>query len=154
MNVNKITLLLAELKDHIQHKSVLNEDVSKASVEWHLSHTIQIFSAICKNATQSAPEEYQYAFNKNRFKIWLIGYIPRGIGRSPKAFLNQEELTEEQLLAFLNRAEELFEDFQKVSKNHFFTHPIFGQLNKKRTLWFLHLHTKHHLKIIRDIIKK
>ena len=36
----------------------------------------------------------------------------------------------------------------------YFKHFIFGMLSKKQTLRFLEMHTKHHLKIVRDILKK
>lgn len=152
MNESKITALLQELESNLENLDLINEKVSKASVGWHISHSIQIFSAICKNVIESDPKEYSPSFNKNRFKIRTIGYIPRGLGRSPKAFLNQDNVESEQLKAYLKIAHEQLASLGKVSQNHFFIHPIFGQLNKKRTYWFLHLHTKHHLKIIRDIV--
>ena len=45
------------------------------------------------------------------------------------------------------------ESFNDLEKNSFFIHPLFKQLNKKQTIKFLKLHTNHHLKIIKDILK-
>jgi len=151
MSVQKIQQQLKELQQHLDQINLINEKVSKTSVSWNISHTTKIFSDICKGTAQSNPTEYKYSFNKNRFQIKLLRYIPRGLGRSPKAFLNQENLEVDQMKGYLEKAERYFADFCKVGDNHFFVHPIFGQLNKKRTLWFLKLHNEHHLKIIRDI---
>jgi hypothetical protein len=43
---------------------------------------------------------------------------------------------------------------EKINKNQFIEHPYFGHLNKKETEKFLYIHTLHHLKIIKDLIKK
>jgi hypothetical protein len=45
------------------------------------------------------------------------------------------------------------ESFNDLEKNSFFIHPLFKQLNKKQTIKFLKLHTNHHFKIIKDILK-
>jgi hypothetical protein len=153
MHETKIKAQLKELQNNLECLDISNEKVSKASIGWHVSHTTRIFSAICKNSIQSDPTEFKSSFNKNRFKIKVIGYIPRGLGRSPKAFLNLDNMDAEKLKSYLIKAESLFEDFSKVPKNHFIKHPIFGLLNKKETLWFLKVHNEHHLKIIRDIQK-
>jgi hypothetical protein len=42
-------------------------------------------------------------------------------------------------------------DLETLNANSYFTHPYFGDLNLKKTIWFLNLHTNHHLKIIKDI---
>ena len=42
---------------------------------------------------------------------------------------------------------------KKAHHNAYFRHLIFGNLNKKRTIRFLQIHTAHHLKIIQDILK-
>ena len=42
-------------------------------------------------------------------------------------------------------------DLETLNANSYFKHPYFGDLNLKKTLWFLNLHTNHHLKIIKDI---
>lgn len=153
MRETKIKALLQELIDNLDHLEIQNNEVSKASISWHVSHTTKIFASICKNAIQSNPTDFKRSFNKNRLKIKCIGFIPRGIGKSPKAYLNDEKPDKEELRSYLIKSKALFEDFCKVEPNQFFVHPIFGQLNKKDTLWFLKLHTEHHLKIIRDIRK-
>lgn len=40
-----------------------------------------------------------------------------------------------------------------LPSDKFIEHPVFGQLKLDETINFLDTHTKHHLKIIEDIIK-
>ncbi len=41
-----------------------------------------------------------------------------------------------------------------LPENVYFNHHVFGMLTKKQTLRFLEIHTKYHLKIVNDILKK
>jgi hypothetical protein len=41
-----------------------------------------------------------------------------------------------------------------MSSDKYFDHPYFGNLRLNKTIKFLEIHTKHHLEIINDIIKK
>ncbi|GAA4949969.1 hypothetical protein GCM10023314_24170 [Algibacter agarivorans] len=40
-----------------------------------------------------------------------------------------------------------------LPKTSHFKHHVFGMLAKQQTLRFLEIHTKHHLKIVNDILK-
>jgi hypothetical protein len=52
----------------------------------------------------------------------------------------------------LVKARNAITTLELISKDHFFTHPYFGDLKKKQTILFLEIHTQHHLEIIEDII--
>jgi len=45
------------------------------------------------------------------------------------------------------------DELAKVEEVQFFTHPFFGDLKKKETISFLSIHTEHHLKIIREMLR-
>lgn len=153
MSDSRIHALLKELEQHLSSYSTVNPKVSKVSIGWHIAHSTKVFSAICKNFSQSDPANYVGGFNKNRFKIWLIGYIPRGLGRAPKSVATEQLATVEEIQTYIQQCKELFKAVQEGNSSQYSEHPYFGHLNKRRTKWFLHLHTKHHLKIIRDILK-
>lgn len=144
---------IAELKQHLEFEEKLVPEVSSTSVAWHIDHSLRVISTVCKSIAKSDPTEYRYKRNKNRTKIKLIGYIPRGLGKAPEAVLPNENIDKDHLLIRIEQCKELLVKFDQLESNAYFKHPIFGGLNKKNTKWFIKLHTKHHLKIIRDIIK-
>lgn len=87
--------------------------------------------------------------------VLSTGFIPRGVGKSPKAVLG-EPLTGAQLrgsyaacrTAFDEACtrEDLFVNAWPVAK-----HPYFGPLNAEQSLKFCAIHTRHHLALARDI---
>ena len=97
-------------------------------------------------------QHYKEKF-KLRLVVFTLGFIPRGKGKSPKRVLPPEIILKEDLEKQLVEAITNIESIQKLENNKYFTHPIFKQLNRNKTLKFLKLHTKHHLKIIKDILK-
>jgi hypothetical protein len=64
-----------------------------------------------------------------------------------------EELSPTSILKSIQAARASIEALSKADKNQYFTHPIFGDLNTGQTFKFLGVHTNHHLKIIKDILK-
>ena len=83
----------------------------------------------------------------------FFGYIPRGKGKAPKQVAPKEEFTTEQLKPLLSTAKSNVDGLSTLDKIVNFNHPYFGVLNKKQTVKFLGIHTHHHLKIIKDILK-
>ncbi|MEK7226457.1 MAG: hypothetical protein AAB221_12365, partial [Bacteroidota bacterium] len=52
----------------------------------------------------------------------------------------------------LLKAKQKAESFEKLSKDKFFTHPVFGDLRVKQARRIIAIHTRHHIKIINDIL--
>jgi hypothetical protein len=92
---------------------------------------------------------------KHTFVKWLIlltKKIPRGKVRAPK-YVVPETISKEELEEALDRASLSVLNLLNQSPKQYFTHPMFGDINTKLAARFLWIHTEHHLKIARDILK-
>lgn len=141
------------IKQYIKYFEKNNSKVSSASVGWHLDHSLKVINSVYVALNKSNPSEYRWKFNGLRLFAFTLGSFPRGKARSPKRVLPPENILKKDMESQLDLAIENFKSFQDLKENQYFSHPLFKQLNKKKALKFLELHTKHHLKIIRDILK-
>ena len=148
--LNKEFLKIEEYFDNIDQ---INLNVSKTSVGWHIDHSLKVINKVCETLIISNPKEFQQGFNLKRRIIFALGFFPRGKARSPKRVLPPEVILISDLKSQLEEAKSNLKNIQELEEDCFFTHPIFKKLNKKQTLKFMGLHTNHHLKIIKDIIK-
>jgi len=152
-NLNGLVSLVKQLEAHLAHKDKRKEVVSKSDVAWQIDHSLKVINKVSKSLIDSNPKSYKSIFNKWRFLLFNLNYIPRGRARAPKVVKPPEIISKEGLSSQIYLAYKNIEEIKLVEENAHFKHMIFGVLNKKRTIRFLHLHTNHHLKIIRDIIK-
>ena len=144
---------LEDLKKYIEQEDKSNSDVSAAGTYWHLDHIFQVITRISKALIKSDPEEFRGKFKPNWAVIRTAGKIPRGVGRAPKSVQPETEKNASELLEDLANAKSIIERVHTLDKKAHFIHPVFGTLDLKNTLKFLKIHTKHHLKIIDDILK-
>ena len=112
---------------------------------------LKVINGIYYSISQSDPDQYKPGFNFKRTIIFTIGRIPRGKGKSPKSVLPPEKIKTEDIVKQLNQARENLITINSLNKAQYFSHYIFGILNKEKTKRFLEIHTNHHLKIVRDI---
>ena len=145
--------LIKELESYIAVKDKRNDVVSKSDVAWQIDHSLKVLNLVSDSIINSNPEDYKWRFNKWRLLFFTLGYIPRGKGRAPKIVKPPEIISLDDLKAQLQLAYKNVDGLKPLHKNANFTHFIFGQLNRDKTIQFLKLHTNHHLKIIRDILK-
>lgn len=146
--------ILKDLESKIANQNAFNEKVSKSNVAWHIDHSLRVILAVSEALEKSNPSEYQWKFNLKRQFVYTTGYMPRGVGKAPKAVQSFDEITQESIEHQFKKVAISLEALQQLDKNSHFPHPYFGSLNLKPTLRFLKLHTHHHLKIIDDILKK
>lgn len=143
---------LSEIESHIAKGTTENKTVSKSNIAWHLDHSLKVINSVTGLLQQSDPDDYKSNFSTLRLYCFIFNYIPRGKGKSPKAVLPPDIITEEDLKKQTNYAKSELQHITDLPKTSNFKHPYFGQLNKQQTLRFLKLHTEHHLKIVRDIL--
>ncbi|WP_309640849.1 hypothetical protein [Flavobacterium sp.] len=149
-----LNTLLNDLESKIEYSDCINIHVSQREVSWHMAHSLKVVGNIIKALQNSNPEEYHWQFNRNRSFVYILNHIPRGKGKAPKSVLPADDITIIQLQQELNTVRQLVLELEHLNPKSNFKHPYFGQLNLKQTKKFLDIHTKHHLKIIDDIIKK
>ncbi len=150
--MEKIIELLNEIDRYVAMQEVLNPSVSKSSVGWHIEHSLITINAIITALSKSKSEEYKWQLNYKRLIVMTIGVIPRGRGRAPK-IVQPSDFDTDSLKSHLDKTKTKILEMNSFHRNNFFFHPYFGNLNLKPTIRFLEIHTEHHLKIIRDILK-
>lgn len=143
-----------EIEAYIPKMNHMNQNVSQVNVGWHLAHSLIVINGIIKTIANSNPEEFKSSFNIKRSIVFSLNRLPRGKAKSPKSVHPDESITEDDLRKKIIYARENILKLKDLDKNKWFSHPSFGHLNLKKTKKFLSLHTLHHIKIIRDILKE
>jgi hypothetical protein len=145
--------LLLQLENHISNFEKTNPKVSNSTVGWQIDHCLLVINGIIGQIEISDPLKYQPKWTFPKFMVFTTGKIPRGKAKAPKVVIPTQVATQEELLAKLAVAKNNILKLDSFSENQFFNHPFFKDLNVKQTKKFLTIHTKHHLKIIEDILK-
>ena len=151
--MNPLLPLLHQLENHISYFEKTNPKVSNSTVGWQIDHCLLVINGIIGQLEISDPSKYQPKWTFPKFMVFTTGKIPRGKAKAPKVVIPTQVATQEELLSKLAAAKNNVLKLDTFSENQFFNHPYFKDLNVKQTKKFLTIHTKHHLKIIQDILK-
>lgn len=152
--MDKLNQLLQDLEQKIELGNQRDETISEASVIWHINHSFMVVNEVSKAIFVSNPLDYQWKFNKNKFVVFLLNKIPRGKAKAPAKSRPFENFDSESTQKLYNEMLENLLQMKNIDKNCNFKHPIFGVINKKDTLKFLYIHTKHHANIVDEVLKK
>ena len=151
--MHKINNLLNELEAQITNYSKLNQTISEGNVGWHIVHSCLVVNSVCAAVVKSDASNFIKKFSFKAFLVLLLNSFPRGKAKAPSFTMPSEELSTASILKSIQSSRASIEALAKAGKNQYFTHPIFGDLNTGQTFKFLGVHTNHHLKIIKDILK-
>ncbi|MEN9599084.1 MAG: hypothetical protein RL596_1395 [Bacteroidota bacterium] len=149
-----IEKILGILESYIPQASITNNLVSTASVSWHIAHTLKVLEATGSTIQKTNPADYQPTFSFLKLNAMLLGRFPRGKAKAPKFVLPEKEYTIEELQDLLATIKAIWSQVPALPTNAYIKHHLFGHLNKKNTIRFAVIHTMHHVKIVRDILKK
>lgn len=151
--MNPLLPLLHQLENHISNFEKTNPNVSNSTVGWQIDHCLLVINGIIGQIEISDPLKFQPKWTFPKFMVFITGKIPRGKAKAPKVVIPTQVATQDELIAKLAAAKNNVLKLDSFSENQFFNHPYFKDLNVKQTKKFLTIHTKHHLKIIEDILK-
>ena len=130
-----------------------NKMVSEANVGWHIMHSCLVITSISEAIMKSDPALYKMKFSWKAFLVLLFNKIPRGKAKAPSFTHPANEVSLDLILQHIADARKSAELLLTTNKNKYFTHPIFGDLRLPVAIKFLYVHTNHHEKIIKDILK-
>lgn len=148
-----LTKMLFKVEEYISSKNKNNSEISQSTVGWQLDHALKVFNSVSEQAIDSNPENYKSNFSFMRVVLFKLGFFPRGKARAPKSVRPPETIVEAEIHNQLQVARTYIKKLETLPENAYFNHPMFGMINRKQTVRFLEIHTNHHLKIIRDILK-
>jgi len=150
---NKLSQYLNRFEAVIPQFETKNLKVSKSSVGWQIDHSLKVINGIIHQLKASPINAKPKHTLLGNFCL-ITSYIPRGKGKVPKVVLPPDTIKLNNLKEQLEVARNAIADYSKINTKAMFKHPYFGILNKTSSIRFLEVHTKHHLKIIEDIISK
>jgi hypothetical protein len=151
--MHKLLNYVKELESKIPNQEDYNPEISKSNVGWHIEHILLTNKMIMEAVEKSNPANYTWSFKLSRILVFTMNKIPRGKAKAPKVVF-PKTYDEQTLLEHLKIVTEKIQGLENMSSDKYFDHPYFGNLRLNKTIKFLEIHTKHHLEIINDIIKK
>ena len=147
-----LNTLITQIEETIPSYEITNHKVSKSSVGWQLDHSLKVINRVTAVLIKTNPEKYKKDFNLTRAILFPLCYIPRGKAKAPKVVISSDLITLKDLTSQLQEAKTQIEKTKPLPNKSHFIHHIFGMLSKQQTLRFLEIHTKHHIKIVNDIL--
>ncbi len=144
---------LTTIEHHIPSFAASDLSVSAWSVGMQLHHALLATNNIAGALLASVPSECRPDFNPLRLLVMLFGDFPRGRGKAPKRAWPSESITEAELRELLASGREALEQAVHADPSAWWKHFAFGVMRRDTAIKFIHLHNRHHLKIVDDILK-
>ena len=86
--------------------------------------------------------------------ILLTGRIPRGRGQAPERALPSADVSRDELEQLLARARQSLAAAEAADPKAWFDHFVFGVMQRDAAIKLLHIHTRHHLAIVAEILHR
>jgi hypothetical protein len=133
-----------------------NERVSAWCLAEQIDHVTKVTASVVEVLADANAPPLSRGLNFVGRLLLLSGWIPRGVGKSPRRLTGTPVPTPD-LDAALARLVAAFDalPFERLraSRVPIVRHPKFGGLTPPQALRFLVVHTKHHLKIVDEILR-
>jgi hypothetical protein len=131
-------------------------DVSGWTPSEHLDHSLKVATLIVQRVLDPTAERGRPFSFVGRLILWSAR-IPRGRGKSPER-MRGARATREELTAAIDALEahlaRLNASLMLRSRGPIVPHPFLGSLTPRQALRFAVVHTDHHLRIVKDVLRK
>lgn len=151
-HITDIREFLINIQVYLNNQNKYNETISLVNVGWHLYHTLKVIVLVNEKIRESKAKNYQKSFVMARWFCFTFNFIPRGKGKAPQAVKPPETFVDKDILTLQIKAENYLDDWESIQNKQYIKHPVFGKLDRSQTIQFLSLHTRHHQKIINQLI--
>ena len=150
---SNLSVKLNEVASYIPVRDTKNIEVSEAVVAWHMDHIFLVVNQVSKALEQSDERNYNTKFNIKRAYVFTFNTMPRGKATAPEAARPKDNIDSITLQMHYDQALTTVDKLSNLPEKKHFNRPVLGTMNRDKTIKFLTIHTEHHLKIIRDILK-
>lgn len=149
------------LRRHIDDAEARDVGISAWSVGMHVEHCALAMAGMAAKLADSVDPGREPSvlpappvkWSMPRAFVSVTGIIPRGKATAPKAAVPEPSPPEERIRAALDVAEARISAAMALPGDAWYDHHVFGPFRRDKALWFMGVHNRHHLKIIRDILK-
>lgn len=148
------TNTLDMIEERIPRLTASNPRVSAWSVGQQLHHVLLATNGIARALTDSVPGARRPDFNPLRWAVLLAGDFPRGRGRAPKNAWPSDDVTEGELRGLLASGRDALDRAARAHPHAWWRHFAFGVMRRDAAIRFLHIHNRHHLKIVDEILER
>lgn len=147
------------IKQYIDHADLKNEEISHWSIGQQIEHILLTDKEVLQHIIHHFmfPPEEGNAINLLGYLMLYTGYIPRGKGNAPTNTIPKKR-SKQNLYELYEQVSKLYQQTEEKKtlldqSLYAFPHPYFGMLTIKQWIRFLNIHTKHHVKIIRELLR-
>ena len=144
---------LEDLRTSLASAALHVPAVSEWSIGMHVHHCCLAMIEICQSLIASTPPTPRSRFSLLTALVFSSGRIPRGRGRSPDEVLPRRDVSPAELGTLLDQSERILSEVYDLDPKAWFRHFVFGVLDRDKTVRFILIHNRHHLRIISDIVK-
>lgn len=133
----------------------INRTISTWSIAEQVDHILKVNNSVLNSIEKETSSKVKKPLTFKGKIVLLFGYIPRRKVKAPEHVVPEKKMTE-QILTELEQTIKRLQDVsaKDLEKTILINHPFIGGMSPKQWIRFLYVHQDHHLKIVRDILKK
>ena len=151
-SISKVKNQVEQFKLLLESKDVQRVAVSNGSVGWHIAHSILVVIKMITAMEKSDSVAFKSKFSFLKWAMFTFEKIPRGKRKAPATVQPPEQYEANYFDELFKKVDEKLTVLQAIPSHANMLHPALGLINKSEALKFLKVHSKHHLKIIEDIL--